>query len=191
MKDSKKRKQIIETAKALFMQYGLKRVTIEEICRKAEVSKATCYKYFKNKTELAIFIRDELVKTGFAAFDDIRALDIPFTEKVNHMTQWHMTFFSQISSDFIREIVSIEDVEDEFKKRFLQNIQDAQQNGEIRPELNLELIYLVGQKLQEITRSGDWKKIFNDYGQYVEQVRTILFFGLLTRSGKDINQRKE
>jgi AcrR family transcriptional regulator len=49
MKKQKKRIQITETAIRLFSQFGTKRVTIEEICRTAGVSKVTFYKHFKNK----------------------------------------------------------------------------------------------------------------------------------------------
>jgi len=191
MKASKKKEQIIETAKNLFMRFGVKRVTIEELCKEAGVSKVTFYKYFKNKLALAKIIKNELMDTGFAAFDDISALDISFLEKINRMTQWQMKFYSQMNNELIREFVSMKDVEDEYKKRFLKNIQNAQIKGEIRSGLNLELIYLMIKKLQEITGEGTWKNIFSDYSQYVEQVRTIIFFGLLTRSGNDDNNTKE
>jgi TetR/AcrR family transcriptional regulator len=51
---SSKDKQIhiIRSAQLLFAQFGLKRVTIDDIAKEAHVSKATIYKYFKNKTEI-------------------------------------------------------------------------------------------------------------------------------------------
>ena len=52
-KISKKQQQIIETAEELFFRHGIKRVTVEEICQKASVSKMTFYKYFANKNDLA------------------------------------------------------------------------------------------------------------------------------------------
>jgi len=36
----------------LFAQFGLKRVTVDDIAEEAHVSKATIYKYFGNKTEI-------------------------------------------------------------------------------------------------------------------------------------------
>ncbi|NQV51449.1 MAG: helix-turn-helix transcriptional regulator, partial [Candidatus Marinimicrobia bacterium] len=39
---------ILRTAEKLFMQFGYNRVTVEEICREAKVSKVTFYKYFSN-----------------------------------------------------------------------------------------------------------------------------------------------
>ena len=49
---SQKKQQLVETGKKLFLKHGVKRISIEEICRESEVSKVTFYKYFKNKQAL-------------------------------------------------------------------------------------------------------------------------------------------
>jgi len=59
-----KQEQILSTGKELFWKYGFKRVTIEEICREAKVSKMTFYKYFPNKSKLAIVILDSIFDEG-------------------------------------------------------------------------------------------------------------------------------
>ena len=50
---SQKRDQLLQTGEALFIKHGMRRVTVEEICRQAGVSKPTFYKYFQNKAALA------------------------------------------------------------------------------------------------------------------------------------------
>ncbi|MCJ7802330.1 MAG: TetR/AcrR family transcriptional regulator, partial [Candidatus Marinimicrobia bacterium] len=62
--ESPKFKQIVETANDLFMRFGVKRITIEEICKTAKVSKMTFYKFFKNKIELAEYIIFSIINTG-------------------------------------------------------------------------------------------------------------------------------
>ena len=47
-----KRSDILEAAAALFAQFSLKKVTVDEIAEKASVSKATIYKYFESKEEV-------------------------------------------------------------------------------------------------------------------------------------------
>ena len=49
---NKKIQQLVTTAQELFMRHGIRRVTVEEICSEANISKMTFYKYFKNKIEL-------------------------------------------------------------------------------------------------------------------------------------------
>ncbi|MBN1927463.1 MAG: helix-turn-helix transcriptional regulator, partial [Prolixibacteraceae bacterium] len=45
--------QILQSAKKLFWKYGIRKVSIDEICREAGVSRMTFYRLFKNKIELA------------------------------------------------------------------------------------------------------------------------------------------
>jgi len=52
-KNNIKYQAIFKTGKVLFWKHGIKRVTIEEICTEADVSKMTFYKFFPNKIELA------------------------------------------------------------------------------------------------------------------------------------------
>lgn len=187
MKKLKKRVQITETATRLFSQFGTKRVTIEEVCRTAGVSKVTFYKHFKNKVDLVRQIRDELIDIGFNTFDEISAMDIPFPEKIGLMTRWKVEFFSQMKSEFIQELFNLDDVVEKAKQRYLENIRRAQEKGEIRRDLSPGLVWLVSEKLNEIVRDESWKSVFTDYGEFQLQLRTLFFHGLLVRSDEEFN----
>lgn len=57
-----KEEQILEAARQLFKAYGFKKVSMDEIAKKAGVTKRTVYKYFSSKQELLkYFINEELV----------------------------------------------------------------------------------------------------------------------------------
>lgn len=47
-----KKLEILERSSAVFMKYGLKSVTMDDLCREIGVSKKTIYKYFEDKTDL-------------------------------------------------------------------------------------------------------------------------------------------
>lgn len=64
-----KKAEILMASQILFAQYGLKKVTTDEIAREASVSKATIYKHYRNKS--AIF--EEVVKNEAEAL--IKAID--------------------------------------------------------------------------------------------------------------------
>jgi AcrR family transcriptional regulator len=178
---SKKREQIIRTAESLFSRFGAKRVTVEEVCREAGVSKMTFYKYFPNKIELVRSIRDEWVEEGFSKFDEINAMDLPFSEKINLMTRWKVEFASRVNAEFIRELVSTDDVIEQVKRRYLNNITDAQKKGKIRSDIDPEFLWLVVEKLGELVKEESWKSMFSELSQYQRQLRTLLWYGLLTR----------
>jgi AcrR family transcriptional regulator len=178
---SKKREQIIRTAESLFSRFGAKRVTVEEICQEAGVSKMTFYKYFSNKVELVLSIRDEWVEEGFRKFDEINAKNIPFPEKINLMTQWKVEFASRVNAEFIRDLASTDDIIEQVKRRYLNNITDAQKEGEIRSDINPEFLWLVVEKINELVKEETWKSVFSELSQYHQQLRTLLWYGLLTR----------
>jgi len=187
IKKSEKPDQIIKTASDLFSRFGAKRVTVEEICKTAGVSKVTFYKYFKNKLDLIRHIRDELIEIGFNKFDEISAMDISYPEKIELMTRWRIEFFSQMKNEFIHELFSLDEVVEEAKQRYLRNISMAQEKGEIQPDLSPELIWLVSEKLNEIIRDKSWRTVFTDYSEFQEQMRKLFFFGLLVRSNDETN----
>ena len=44
--------ELLERASTVFMKYGLKSVTMDDLCREIGVSKKTIYKYFEDKNDL-------------------------------------------------------------------------------------------------------------------------------------------
>lgn len=50
--EMEKKIDIIRAARVLFAQFGLKKVTTDDIAKKARVSKATIYNYYKNKYDI-------------------------------------------------------------------------------------------------------------------------------------------
>ncbi len=185
MKDQKRKRSVkkyallVETAKELFLKHGIKRVTVEEICERSAVSKVTFYKYFSDKMQLARLIIDQLNDEGFSKFDEINRLDLPYPEKVDLMTQWRVAFFSQMATEFIEDVLVFEDIHQEVEKRYLRNIVDAQEKGEIRSDLSPELILLVTEKLNDIVKDGSWKAIFTDFNEFQRQIRKMYYYGLL------------
>jgi AcrR family transcriptional regulator len=185
MEKSLKHTQIVDTATELFRRFGARRVSIEELCQKAGVSKVTFYKYFENKADLIRHIRDEMIEVSFSRFDEISVMEIPYPEKIDLMTRWRVEFFSNMNEEFVRELYMQDEVVEEAKRRFLQNTTDAQQKGEVRTDLSPEFIWFITEKLNGIIREGSWKAVFDEYSTFQKQMRTLFFYGLLTREGDD------
>lgn len=182
-KETKSQKYLllIKTAKNLFFKHGVKRVTVEEICEKANVSKVTFYKYFSNKDAIVREIRDELLRVGFSRYDEIVEMDIPYPEKIDLMTEWRVEFFSQMKSEFIEDIISFEETMTEMKKRFMKNILIAQEKGEVRRDLAPGLIWLAAEKMNEIALTDNWKDTVPDFNELHRQLRILYFHGLLSK----------
>lgn len=181
-RSSKKYLHLIEVAKQLFFKHGVKRVTVEEICAKSNISKMTFYKYFSDKMQLAELIRDELNDQGLAKYDEINALHISYPEKIDLITQWRIDLFSPMTSEFIEDMLDIKAATEKMKKHYMKVITEGQKKGEIRKELSPELIWLVTEKLNEITKDGSWKQVTTEYSKFQRQMRKLYFYGLLEQS---------
>ena len=181
-KISKKQKQIVETAEALFIRHGIKRITVEEICREAGVSKMTFYKYFPNKIGLVKYIWKSWVEEGYAKWDEINAMDIAFPEKLELMLQWKEDFISKLNVEFIEELLRIDMELEAFTNRFMQFIAEAQKKGDIRPEIRPEFLMAVLEKLNELTRNDDLRKKYSTYMDFQREIKDFFWFGVLARS---------
>ncbi|CPR98328.1 TetR/AcrR family transcriptional regulator [Mycobacteroides abscessus] len=72
--DERKATGILDAAEQLFLQFGYRKVTIDEVARRAGVGKGTIYLYWPSKLELfgAVFTRDGVAMLTAAA-DALRA----------------------------------------------------------------------------------------------------------------------
>jgi len=178
---SKKQQQLEVTAENLFNQHGIKRITIEEICRKAGVSKMTFYKYFDNKMGLVKHIWDNWIEEGFKKLDEINAMDISFPEKIERMFEWKRAFTSKMSIEFIEDFLHIEGGVEKVRGRFFQFIIESQKKGDIRPEVRPEFIMAVLDKLYELARDENLMKKYPHFIEFNRELKDFLWYGLLPR----------
>jgi hypothetical protein len=97
------------------------------------------------------------------------------------MTRWEVEFTSRSNAEFIREILSMNEIEDRFKQGYPGNITRAQEKGEIRADIHPEFLWLVQKKLGELFRAESWKSVNLGFSQFQEQLRSLLYLGLLSR----------
>ena len=104
VKDNQKYQSIYKTGKNLFWKYGIKRVTIEEVCKEAGVSKMTFYKFFPNKIELAKTIWHEEITNSLSKFREVVNSDLEFQDKIKEMFTIKLNASEEISVEFINDI---------------------------------------------------------------------------------------
>lgn len=183
---SKKRARIVEAATALFTRFGARRVTVEEICRRAGASKMTFYKYFPNKTELLKHIWNSWVDEGFRTLEEIDSMGIPFSQKLQKLIEYKMHSLSGMSPEFIGEFITadpdmrefIDQIRTKSISRFMEYIREAQNRGDMR-EMRPELFLAIIEKLKEIIQDERLRKVYPDDVEFIREIHNFLFFGLL------------
>jgi AcrR family transcriptional regulator len=189
----KKMKQIVATGEELFMRHGIKRVTIEEICAKAQVSKMTYYKYFENKIELVKYIFNRWFDEFQERAEEVLAVRKPFTEELGFLFQWKLDLVAKMSPEFIEEFLHLDPELTEFMIAYNQRsyelfrdlLIDWQRCGDIRQELKPEFIMAVLDKIQELYHDDNLRKLYDSDIDFIREAHNVLFFGVVPRPDAD------
>lgn len=148
-KNNIKYQAIFKTGKVLFWKHGIKRVTIEEICTEAGVSKMTFYKFFPNKIELAKKLIQQILEESSQQFNEILESNLPFTEKINRIILLKFETTKNISTEFIIDLSKnqeyglyqyIEEQKKQTLKMFLDFLIKSQKKGYIRKDIKIDFI---------------------------------------------------
>ncbi|MDY0094749.1 MAG: TetR/AcrR family transcriptional regulator [Candidatus Vecturithrix sp.] len=180
----KKQQHILTTAEELFFRYGIKRVTVEEICQKAGVSKMTFYKYFSDKIALAKYIwQIRVVDESLAKLDELDALNIPFREKIERIFEFAEQLVAKMENEYIKDFIALDFDRlnlDQIMQRFKQIFTDAQQRGEVRPNIRPEFLLAMHEKTHELMRDEKLLELYPDYSAYNRECFDFLCYGMLT-----------
>ncbi len=186
-----KLKEILFVAKELFWKYGFKRVTIEEVCREANVSKMTFYKHFKNKMELIKYLLNHIYDKAIKQYRDIMDSDIPFFEKVKKTIDLKLESSKDISNEFMNDYIRHADPEmvkflnqkkDENLKMIVNDYIQAQKKGDIRKDIKPEFILYILNHLQEIVKDEQLEKIYDNPQDIIMEFTNFFFYGILPRN---------
>jgi len=192
--ENPKKRHIVEAAKELFWKFGIKRVSIEEICKEANVSKMTFYKHFKNKNELIKFILDFITGSAMEEYNEIMNRDIPYKEKVDLTIKLKMKSSDHMSSEFFRDFsqTATHELKDYYQKIaqknlsvFMNDFIEAQKKGEIRKDLNpMFIIYFLNQML-EMTKDENLIAMYPHPQDLIMELTNFLFYGIMPRELKN------
>ncbi len=185
-----KRQQIIDTARNLFWKHGFRRVSIEEICREANVSKMTFYKHFKNKDELVRNIIDLITGIAMDKYWEIMDSDIPFIQKVEKSIQLKMESSNDMSREFFDDFHrnASPELREHFNKLVHSNLETiqkdyikAQKKGDVRPDINPNFILYYLDKLLEMARDENLMKMYKSPPDLINELTRFFFYGILPR----------
>ena len=187
MKPTKK-EQLELTAKELFWKHGFKKVSIDEICRKANVSRKTYYTFYENKTALVIFILKTMVEEIKTSYLKIFEDDIPFTEKMEKMLVLKLKMSESLSMEFVADFYNPDagEVLEYFTKMTEESIassrdffRKAQEKGEINPNLNLDYLIWLIQRAMELCSSPELLKMFPTAESMTRQISESILYGIM------------
>jgi AcrR family transcriptional regulator len=180
-------KALLTAGRELFWKYGFKRVTIEEICKKAGVSKMTYYKFYPNKLELARSVFDMVAENGASLFRSIMTEDIPPAEKIMKMLQLKHEGTNEVSREFLADFYNNPELglKDHIEKQTLRiwneiidDFRQAQNKGVFRKDFKPEIIWYLSEKMMGMINDPRLLKLYNTPQEMIMDLASLFVYGI-------------
>lgn len=184
---SRTKTAIYEAAKALFWKHGIRKTSVEEICREADVSKMTFYRHFDNKLKVAELILEGFHMAGYDGFEKIMETDEKFSVKMRRLIELKHQMSQDISLEFVRDVFEDSDsdlakaMEHHRKKsetQILKHFQQAQKDGWIRKDLNLQIMLGLMRQLSSQLSSEIFMGQFENTSEAIVELTKFFVYGI-------------
>lgn len=181
-----KQGDILRTAETLFMQFGYKKVTVEEICREAGVSKVTFYKYFSNKFAVLEDYMGARLALGMETFDRIKNADASLQEKMQAIIAMKESAVSQFSPVFMHSLMGSDEAISSLMTPWTEMTMEAmrefftqaQENGEIHPDYSVDFLLHIWMVVAADARSEAMVAMYgDDMVKLSKDFMNFLFYG--------------
>ncbi|MCU9595030.1 TetR/AcrR family transcriptional regulator [Caldibacillus thermolactis] len=182
-----KKRDILEAALALFMEYGIQKVSITEIAKKANVSQVTIYNYFESKDNLVRLVFKYYVDQIWNEQKQLLVNDLPFNEKIKKIIFNKGIAANQISEqffqDFMKDYASGRSyVEEVYQKEalplFIKLFNEGREQGYINSEVSDEAILFYLKMFQEYLQRED---VGTMTLPIAEDLTKLFFYGITGR----------
>ncbi|MEA1885868.1 MAG: TetR/AcrR family transcriptional regulator [Bacteroidota bacterium] len=194
-----KRKQILVTAKELFWKHGIKRVTVEEICSRASVSKMTFYKHFSNKNDLVKHILDNLYSESMKKYSNIMSSEKKYKDKVAGLYRLKLEATDAISHEFLNDFYDSGDEElkeylnkkvEENLNPIIKDLRNAQDKGKIRKDIKPEFINFFLNHMVKLVNDPALNSLYPSAQEMILELTNFFFYGILPPGEKYDNEKE-
>lgn len=186
--------QIIEEAERLFMRYGLKSVSMDDVARKLGISKKTLYQHIDSKEELIKQVMECNAEKDIEQFmDNMKASKDAIDEYLGN-SRYFIREMRQISPtlfyDMQKYYGSIWQQQKQthlghFEEQIKHNILRGQQEGLYREDMHADIIMKMhNQTIMAIVDTSLFPAMENSMEELVRQHALYHLHGILTKAGR-------
>ena len=181
--------KLLESAKNLFWKYGFKRVTVEEICQGAGVSKMSFYRLFKNKLAIAKEVLNLEMEESLSEYEAIYKSSDAFVEKMEAIILLKLKHADKIGIEFLQDVIIyggeefqqyLTDKRNESAEIYMDFFKKAQEEGDIRKDFNLDLILPLAQNLTSMASNEQLNQMYDSPKDLIKDITTFFFYGIVS-----------
>ncbi len=172
-------RKIMGAARSLFFRYGTKKVSIEEICREAGVSKMSFYRHFKDKDDISFYVLEKHFTDRMNEYEGILKQDMPFEDKLKKILYIKIENVNSISDEMLKEILTekysmigkwLAEQNIKETEKIREFIYSAQAKGEIWSDIKVELVLIMIEKTWGLLSDNKLLEIYESKAQMLKGV---------------------
>jgi len=186
-------REIFKAGWELFNAQGIRKTSVEQICGKANFSKVTFYKYFKNKEDFLYQLMEKEYTKAMVEVDTIFSLDESYKSRMNRLVHWKLAQLDIWKKPFLDDLIKFGAPMIAFLQKwssvstqtFVEFIRRGQADGEIRESINPQFIMdMLGSLIQNIYSENG---LLHRYS-WDEMTRQLLDFFIYGFMGKECGE---
>jgi len=201
MNQEKLKEQILIETTDLFMRYGIRSVTMDDIAQHLSISKKTLYKLFDDKEEIIMLVMKKHFQMHINEMENIHATSSNSIEELHKISRYVRKQIKAVNSGVIYDLqkyyksvwnVYLELNRNTFFKSILKSIKWGIKEGNFRKDIDPEILAIL--RIEEVNISFDniiYPEDKYNLSQIHEQLYNHFVYGILTPKGLDLlNQYK-
>ncbi|MGB0525252.1 MAG: TetR/AcrR family transcriptional regulator [Flammeovirgaceae bacterium] len=190
------KERIIEKTADMFMRYGVRSVTMDDIANRISISKKTIYQHFKDKKEVVKVCMEYLMNQDYEEMMEIQRvskdsihemvlLSVKFREKTKEMNPGLLFDLKKYHPDAWQVYLDMKDRC--FKSTIVDALERGKKEGVIREEIDISVIAQMRIAHVEV---GFDPEVFSpseyDIAHVQEQMFTHFVYGVTTTKGQEL-----
>lgn len=196
MEELDNKEKILKGAEDLFMKYGVRSISMDDIARHLSVSKKTLYQYFADKEELVIMVSKSHLERNAKEVETIQGTSENSIEELARISTCMKRNLEGLNPTMMYDMQKFHPrawaVWIDFKNKFIResvvrNLKQGIKDGFIRPEIDPEIMAIFRIELIQVSFNPD---IFPRERFNMVEVHSQIFdhfvLGLVTEKGRKL-----
>ena len=196
MEELENKEKILKGAEDLFMKYGVRSISMDDIARHLSVSKKTLYQYFADKEELVTMVSKSHLERSTKQYEELHLTSGNSIEELARLSVCLKKDMEELNPAMLYDIQKFHpkawNVWLEYKNKFIRdsvvrNLKQGIKDGYIRAEVNPEILATVRIELVQIAFS---QEVFPREKFKLAEVQGQTFdhfvYGVVTEKGKKL-----
>lgn len=193
------RDKILEGAHTLFIQYGVRSVSMDDVARALSMSKKTLYQYFTNKDELVTEVVKRHMEGEMNEFGQIAASSSNAIEELFNLSKCMREHVFKINPSLLYDLQKYHadawGIFQKFKQEFIigqivDNLERGLREGNYRENLDPRVIAILRMEIVQLVFNDQiFPRSEFDFVDVQMQVFDHFVYGILSEKGKKLYQQ--